>query len=146
MSEVLVLNADWQPLQRVTIRHAVRMLLRQVAEVHEAEPDRLIGVWPLPRVLRLIRYVRDWRHTSGPPWSRRAVLARDRHICGYCGRTATTVDHIQPRSRGGANSWANTVAACGGCNQRKRDLTPAEAGMWPQTTPVAPSWAAMARR
>jgi hypothetical protein len=30
------------------------MLLRQVAEVHEAVPDRIIGVYPVPRVVRLV--------------------------------------------------------------------------------------------
>lgn len=27
--------------------------MRQVAEIHEAEPDRLIGVFPMPKILRL---------------------------------------------------------------------------------------------
>ena len=44
MEAVLVLNADLGPLHRVSLKHAIRMLFRQVAEVHEAEPDRLIGV------------------------------------------------------------------------------------------------------
>src|SRR5262249_56140191 len=77
---VLVLNADLGPLHRVSLRHAVRMLCRQVAEVHEAEPDRLIGVWPVPRVVRLVRYVvTRWRYTGGPAWSRSGVMARDGH-------------------------------------------------------------------
>ncbi len=36
MTAVLVLNAHLGPLHRVTLRHAIRMLARQVAEVHEA--------------------------------------------------------------------------------------------------------------
>ena len=63
MTVVLVLNADLGPLHRVSLRHAIRMLLREVAVVHEAEPDRLIGVYPVPRVLRLVSYVvTRWRH------------------------------------------------------------------------------------
>jgi hypothetical protein len=42
VTAVLVLNADLGPLHRVSLRHALRMLFRQVAEVHEAEPDQLI--------------------------------------------------------------------------------------------------------
>ena len=62
MEAVLVLNADLGPLHRVSVRHAVRMLLRQVAEIHEAEPDRIIGVYPMPKVVRLVRYVvTKWR-------------------------------------------------------------------------------------
>jgi 5-methylcytosine-specific restriction endonuclease McrA len=118
--------------------------VRQVAEVHEADPDRLIGVWPMPRVVRLVRYVvTKWRYTAGPAWSRSGVLARDGHRCGYCGGEATTVDHVTPASRGGRNTWLNTVAACGGCNQRKGDRTPAEAGMVLRTKPSAPTWASL---
>jgi 5-methylcytosine-specific restriction endonuclease McrA len=144
---VLVLNADLGPLHRVSLKHAVRMLLRQVAEVHEAVPDRRIGVFPVPRVVRLIRYiVTRWRYGAGPAWSRAGVLLRDRHRCAYCGAAASTVDHVVPRSRGGRNTWLNTVAACGACNQRKDDRTPGEAGMVLRTRPAAPSWASLVTR
>ena len=147
MDTVLVLNADLGPLHRVSLRHAIRMLCRHVAEVHEAEPDIHIGVWPIPRVVRLVRYVvTKWRYTCGPAWSRSGVMSRDGGLCGYCGGTATTVDHVLPRCRGGKNSWTNTVAACGGCNQRKGDRTPAEARMPLRTTPHAPTWAALVQR
>lgn len=145
--DVLVINADLGPLHRVSLRHAIRMLCRRVAEVHEAEPDRLIGVYPLPKVVRLVQYVvTKWRYTAGPAWSRSGVLNRDGHRCGYCPGVATTVDHILPRSRGGKNSWLNTIAACGGCNQRKGDRTPAEAGMRLRFKATAPTWAALAQR
>jgi 5-methylcytosine-specific restriction endonuclease McrA len=144
---VLVLNADLGPLHRVSFRHAIRMLVRQVAVVHEAEPDRLIGVWPVPKVLRLVSYVvTKWRYTAGPAWPRPGVIARDSERCGYCTARATTVDHILPRSRGGRNTWRNTVAACGPCNQRKGDRTPAEAGMVLRVKPAAPSWASLTQR
>jgi len=144
MTGVLVLNADLGPLHRVSLRHAVRMLWRQVAVVHEAEPDRLIGVYPLPKVVRLVSYVvTRWRHSRGPGWSRAGVLARDGHRCAFCAAPATTIDHLLPRSRGGGNTWTNTVAACGKCNHRKNDRTPAEAGMRLRVSPVAPTWAAL---
>ena len=147
MDNVLVLNADLGPLHWVSLKHAVCMLFREVAVVHEAEPDRLFGIYPKPRILRLVRYVDTrWRHTSGPSWSRSGVLVRDGRMCGYCGDPATSVDHIVPRSREGGNTWTNTVAACQRCNQRKGDRTPAEAGMRLRTRPVAPTWAAMAKR
>jgi 5-methylcytosine-specific restriction endonuclease McrA len=144
---VLVINADLGPLHRVSLRHAVRMLVRRVAEVHEAEPDRLIGVYPMPTVVRLVRYVvTKWRYSAGPAWSRAGVLARDGRRCGYCVGAATTVDHILPRCRGGRNTWLNTVAACDGCNQRKGDRTPAEAGMVLRFEATVPTWASLARR
>lgn len=144
MTDVLVINADLGPLHRVPLKHAIRMLLRNVAEVHEAIPDRLIGVFPVPTVVRLVRYIHArWRHTAGPAWSKAGVLRRDDRRCGYCTSKATTVDHILPRSRGGRNSWKNTVAACYPCNQRKADRTPAEAGMVLQIQTYAPTWASL---
>ena len=37
----------------------------------------------------------------------------------YCSATATTVDHIIPRSKGGGSIWDNLVAACSPCNAKK---------------------------
>ncbi|WP_020523317.1 HNH endonuclease [Catelliglobosispora koreensis] len=147
MTGVLVINADLGPLHRVSLRHAIRMLWRQVAVVHEAEPEQRVGVYPMPRVVRLVSYVvTRWRHTKGPAWSRSGVLERDGRRCVYCGGVASTIDHILPRSRGGANTWLNTAAACYSCNQRKGDNTPAEAGMVLRFKPLAPSWASWGKR
>jgi hypothetical protein len=143
---VLVLNADLGPLHQVSLRHAIRMLFREVAVVHEAEPDRLIGVYPMPRVVRLVSYVvTRWRFTAGPAWSRGGVLVRDHRRCAYCRGHATTIDHVLPRSRGGRNTWLNTVAACESCNGRKGDRTPAEAGLRLHVEPTVPTWAALVR-
>jgi hypothetical protein len=147
VTAVLVVNADLGPLHRVSVKHAIRMLLRQVAEIHEAEPDRLIGAFPMPKVVRLVQYVvTKWRYSRGPAWSRPGVLTRDQGRCAYCGGHASTVDHVLPRSRGGKNTWRNTVAACAPCNQRKGDRTPAEARMPLRVTPVVPTWAVLATR
>ncbi|MEU5882562.1 HNH endonuclease [Spirillospora sp. NPDC047279] len=127
---VLVLNASYEPLQNVDLRHAIRMLVRGVAVVEEAEEGRTFGRYPVPRVLRLVRYVAmRWRHGRRPPWSKRGVYLRDKGLCGYCGRRGHTIDHVIPQSRGGGDTWDNTVLACGKCNNRKGSRTPAEAGM-----------------
>src|SRR5262249_9025127 len=70
----------------------------------------------------------------------------DGRRCGYCGGPATTIDHILPRSRGGKNHWLNTVAACCGCNQRKGDRTPAEAGLRLRFEPPTPTSASPGTR
>lgn len=147
MSGVLVINADLGPLHQVSLRKAIRMLWRQVAVVHEEVPGTRIGPYPMPKVLRLVTFVvTRWRYTKGPAWSKRGVLARDNRVCGYCEGPANTIDHIQPVSRGGRNVWENTVAACNGCNQRKGDRTPAEAGMRLLARPVIPAWGQLVRR
>ena len=73
----------------------------------------------------LTRYVRvpGGRHV---PVTRRGVLRRDNHRCAYCGKAASTIDHVLPRSRGGADSWENLVACCLRCNNVKGDRTPQE--------------------
>jgi 5-methylcytosine-specific restriction endonuclease McrA len=134
--DVLVLNASYEPLQRVSVRHAIKMLVREVAVIEEAS-DGTFGPFPMPRVLRLVRYVvARWRNRRG--CTKSAVKARDR-MCAYCGGTAETVDHIVPRSRGGTLTWDNAVAACLRCNHRKADRTPAEAGMTLLVQPGPPA-------
>ena len=54
MSGVVVLNTDNTALHTVSVQHAVRMLVREVAIVEEAHADRRIGPYPWPLVLRLV--------------------------------------------------------------------------------------------
>ncbi|MCD0483275.1 HNH endonuclease [Streptacidiphilus sp. ASG 303] len=142
MRNTLVLNAGYEPLTTVSLQRAVVLVLQGKAVVEQAHPMRVVRgadvEVPLPRVVRLTRYVRvPFRQRAA--WSRRGVLVRDQHRCAYCGRRATTVDHLVPRSRGGADSWLNTVAACAEDNQRKADRTPEQAGMTLLRRPFEPT-------
>ncbi|AEW93359.1 MULTISPECIES: HNH endonuclease [Streptomycetaceae] len=142
MREALVLNASYEPLSTVSPRRAVVLVMQGKAVVEQAHPGlrlRSAAVEvEVPRVIRLSRYVRvPFRQRA--PWSRRGVLARDRHRCAYCGRRATTVDHVVPRSRGGQDTWLNTVAACAADNHRKADRTPEQAGMRLLIRPFEPT-------
>lgn len=128
-TNVSLLNASYEPLGNVSFQHAVRMLFREVATVEEPHGDRMIGPHPWPRVIRLVRYVAmTWMYRPAP-WTRRGVLLRDGHRCAFCGGHATSVDHLVPRSRGGPDTYLNTVASCGACNQRKAAKTLTESGM-----------------
>ncbi|MFG2646097.1 HNH endonuclease [Streptomyces sp. NPDC048436] len=132
MRDTLVLNASFEPLSTVTLNRAVVLVLQDKAVVEQAHPGLRVRAAaveiPVPRVIRLCRYVRvPFRRRA--PWSRRGVLVRDQHKCAYCGRRATTVDHVVPRAQGGRDSWLNTVASCAMDNHRKADRTPEEAGM-----------------
>ena len=129
---VIVLNASYEPLHTVSIQHAIRMLVREVAVVEESHGERTIGPFPVPRVLRLVRYVvTHWRYAAGRmKYSKHGVLRRDKFRCAYCGlENADTMDHVQPRSRGGRTEWLNAVAAHASCNERKGNRTPSEANM-----------------
>ncbi|EME19571.1 HNH endonuclease [Rhodococcus triatomae] len=137
-TRVLVLNATFQVLCEAPAERAVALVAIGAAEsVVDHEPRVPIrsqhAEIALPVTIRLFEYVYV-PHAVTVTDSARATYAgvfrRDRHSCAYCAdRAATTIDHVVPRSRGGANSWANLVACCGPCNQRKADRTPEEAGM-----------------
>lgn len=143
MTLVIVLNAGGeQVLHRVTLKHAIRMLYRQVARVHEAVPGETFGPYPMPRSLELVRYVYTrWVYTSTGQLActLHNVLRRDGFRCAYCGRRASTRDHVVPRSHGGPTTWLNLVAACEPCNGRKRDRTPEQAGMPLGIVPYVPT-------
>jgi 5-methylcytosine-specific restriction endonuclease McrA len=150
VSNVLVLNATYEPLSVVSVRRAVVLLLKEKAEIVEAAEARLRSermTMPRPLVIRLVYYVRIPYRVSLPV-TRRTVLARDQYTCQYCGnqpsRKMLTMDHILPRSRGGRTIWTNVVAACQRCNGRKGNRTPEEASMKLLSTPAEPRYVALA--
>ena len=150
MTDVLVLNASYEPLRIVSARRAIILLLQEKAELIEAAAQRLRTQgtsFAVPLVVRLVRYIAIPRHRQ-PPCSRRGVLARDRETCQYCGtqpgRAHLTIDHVLPRAHGGTTSWENIVAACAACNHRKANRTPAEARLRLRVTPYAPTRAKLA--
>ena len=141
MAGALVLNASYEPLGVVAIRRAVVLVLAQKAVVVEAGTAVLHSehqVVVAPSVVRLSRYVRV-PYRRAVPLSRRAVMARDRHLCVYCGTRADTLDHVLPRSRGGRHEWTNVVAACAACNHRKGDRLLVELGWRISAAPREPS-------
>jgi 5-methylcytosine-specific restriction endonuclease McrA len=133
MSNVLVLNFSYEPLGVVGFQRAVRLLFaRKVEVVHSA--GRVIRTtslaFPLPSIVRMLYYVR--RSRKRVALTKKNVLLRDDYVCAYCtsrGGSDMTVDHVVPRSRGGASIWENLVASCSTCNARKGNRTPEEARM-----------------
>ncbi|MHB1033507.1 MAG: HNH endonuclease [Pirellulales bacterium] len=94
----------------------------------------------VPRVIRLLFYDRLPKQTLR--FNRRNIFARDGNRCQYCGRSFVTselsLDHVVPRSRGGATSWINVVCSCVRCNVKKGGRTPQEAHMSLIRPPVKP--------
>lgn len=138
--DVLLINASYQVLARIDWQRAVTLLVLGEAEAVENDPERVIHsrhlTVPLPTIVRL----REYRHVpfrpgevAAPSFAR--IKLRDGKRCAYCGGPGDTVDHVLPRSRGGADTWDNLACACRGCNNRKADRTPVEAGMRLRWTP-----------
>jgi 5-methylcytosine-specific restriction endonuclease McrA len=152
MPQVLLLNANYEPLAVINRRRALILMLKgrvESASTETVEIHSPSNSMRIPAVVRLRRYINVPRR--GVRWSRKAVLQRDNFTCAYCGiqpgdrqrgrtmvKSSFTVDHILPVSRGGKNTWGNTVCACPLCNQRKGNRMPHEAQMklaWEPKTP-----------
>jgi 5-methylcytosine-specific restriction endonuclease McrA len=140
VGRALVLNASFQPLCVVPVRRALLLALKGKAEVlhHNGHVYRSENLEiPAPSVVRLNYFVKV-PYRARASLSRRAVFVRDNFECQYCGRPAENVDHIVPKSRGGAHTWDNVVAACRPCNARKENRAPADVGMRLRHAPQRP--------
>lgn len=119
---VLVLNQNYEPLNVCNLRRAILLVFDGKAEVLEANGKVIKSAtraFPAPSVIRMVYLI----HCPRPrvKLTRREVFIRDAYTCQYCGKQShdLTIDHVVPRSRGGAHSWENLVSACKPCNHRK---------------------------
>jgi len=137
----LVLNAGYEPLGVVSFKRALALVMSDKATVLEPSEEIVHSAsdeYDLPSVILLTRYVRVPAGRSIPV-TRRGILRRDNHNCAYCGRFANTIDHVFPKSRGGADSWENLVACCLKCNNTKSDKTLNDLGWSLKSTPKMPT-------
>ncbi len=162
---VLVLNRAWQAINVRAVGLAVQQVMAGSATaldvgldsgvmrpVRWAEwltlpvrpGDRALGTvrGPVraPTVIVCARY--DKVPLRRPPFSARAVRLRDGNRCQYTGRLLGagegSLDHVLPRSRGGANTFENVVWSDRRVNNRKANRTPEEAGLRLRSTPGTP--------
>ncbi len=139
---VLVLNANFEPLNVCTIRRAMglifaekaSMLLNGRGEVHTARSQ-----FPAPSIIRLDRMVK--RPRPQVKLNKQEIFRRDNYTCQYCGSHSDdlTLDHIIPRRLGGRHSWQNLVTACRACNHSKGGRTVEQANMALLSKPSTPA-------
>src|SRR6478735_11991666 len=159
----LILNRNWQAVNVATVARALVLLWNEAARVVDVADYQTftwndwsklrpradegfvqaISMWlRVPEVIALSSY--DRLPASAVTFSRRNIFKRDHYVCQYCGNQPPTdeltIDHVVPRSRGGASSWENCVLACVTCNKLKADRTPDEAHTRLKHTPVRPDW------
>lgn len=138
----LLLNATYEPLRVLSLKRAVVLVLQEKAEVIE-EGDAFVRsantAMKIPKVIRL-KYFVQVPYKARIPINRKTIMARDNAECQFthCNRKGTTIDHVQPRSRGGKHEWENVVAACPKCNAKKADSTMSEIGWELKRKPFAP--------
>lgn len=105
------------------------------------------GAIRVPTVIVAVNYARVPR--KRPKFCTRSIQERDGNRCQYTGRLLRaeegSIDHVVPRSRGGANSWENCVWASKEINARKGNRLPQEAGLKllaaPRVPKELPVWA-----
>lgn len=139
---VLVLNANFAPINVCTTRRAIGLILtgrasmvmngRGVITTISANIDK-------PSVIRLDRMVK--RPRPRVKLCKREIFRRDNYTCQYCGSREgiLTLDHVIPRRLGGVHSWENLVTACATCNHHKGGRTVEQASMRLKKTPAEPS-------
>lgn len=129
---VLLLNANYEPLNVCTTRRALCLLMAGKAEMllNGRGYIRTVRISvPRPSVIRLDYMVK--RPRPRVKLTKHEIFRRDHHSCQFCGKKTKnlTIDHLIPRYRGGKHSWLNLVTACPECNRKKGGRTLQEAGM-----------------
>lgn len=143
--QVLLLNFDQSPINIITIKKAYKLISKDKVYVNyesdEFHEIKLVKeVIKIPKILILKYYIKLPHKKIAP--SRKNIFNRDSYCCQYCGidlcdKTAT-VDHVIPKSKGGASNWTNLVTSCKDCNTYKGNRTPKEAKMSIRSKPKEP--------
>lgn len=165
MSEVLVLNKNFYAIQITSWRRAIGLVYLERADVVDegyriynfsdwCELSKLITNSPsgyittptlkiaIPEVIALRFY--DRLPISEVKFTRKNIYEHYGYHCCYCGKrfpsSELNLDHVIPRSRGGKTTWDNIVTSCVGCNIKKGNKLPKEAGMKLLIPPSKPKW------
>jgi 5-methylcytosine-specific restriction endonuclease McrA len=122
LAPVLVLNANFEPINICNTRRAVGLIISGKAAMVMNGRGTIRTVSqsiPRPSVIRLEQMIH--RPRLRLKLTRREIFRRDNHTCQYCGRHSSdlTLDHVLPKHLGGEHIWTNVVAACPTCNHRK---------------------------
>jgi 5-methylcytosine-specific restriction endonuclease McrA len=163
MSDVLVLNRNYIPINTISWQRAFSLICKESAVALDEDLNRYnfedwfqlsqmrqTGAWKyvntpryhvaVPEIILLLvcdKYVRPVVR-----FNRRNLYFSYGNKCCYCGKKfptkLLTLDHVLPRSRGGKTEWDNIVLSCYPCNTRKGDGTPAEAKMQMHYQPFKP--------
>ena len=138
---VLVLNANFEPLNVCTTRRAINLVLMGKASLVLNGRGLIRTVsrsYPRPSIIRLFNMIK--RPHPEVRLTKREVLRRDNYTCQYCAKRTPylTVDHVLPRRLGGSHTWDNLVAACPSCNHQKGGRTIEQAQMRLLHSPTSP--------
>jgi 5-methylcytosine-specific restriction endonuclease McrA len=131
--KVILLNQNYSYINSISVRRALRLIAKGKVSV-EKYSERIVRTVTkdiaVPLILRLVYLVRRI-YRKAVTWSKKNVMVRDDFRCVYCGTIHNlNIDHVFPQSKGGKNTFENTVTSCVKCNNRKGDRTLREAKMF----------------
>jgi 5-methylcytosine-specific restriction endonuclease McrA len=146
--DTLVLSSAYQPLRQVTWQDAIGDIISGRVEIIETYTNRFItganGSLPMPAVVRFVGHVIKRFVNKAPQFNKKNIWLRDGGICQYCsdvvGMLSFEMEHVIPKSHGGARTWKNIVASCRSCNRKKSNRTPKQAGMKLISQPYKPTF------
>ena len=161
---VLVLNRNWQAIHTKTPADAFCMMASGAATGLDVQGDDFIspvrwdewlklpirdednsvntprGAVRVPTVIVAANYAKV--PICRPRFGAHGIWERDGGVCQYTGRKLArhegNIDHVIPRSRGGASSWENCVLSHRSVNERKADRLPQEVGLRLLRNPTVP--------
>lgn len=140
---IVLLDSNYNFLNLVTIKKAIKLMVKSKVEVIKCTGKELHCGLLLPKVIRLLKHI-NMSLNKKIPFSKQNIFVRDEYKCQYCGKELTsenaTVDHILPQARGGKNSYINCVCSCKPCNQWKADKMLSETNMQLFKNPLHPSF------
>ena len=141
MEKVLVLNADFTPINVTSVYKGFTLVNKGKAEILKASKTPLctgVKEFVRPLIIRLFNFVKF--RVNKLKINRHRLYRRDGHECTYCGsKKNLTIDHIIPKSKGGQNTWMNLITCCSPCNRLKDDRTPEQANMKMNILPYEPN-------
>lgn len=145
MKKVLLLNGSLEPLCFCDENKAWKLIFLDKVDIvhHWNDYSVLVNNRKIsnPSVIKLKEYVYIPAHRM--IYNRDAIIRRDNSQCQYCTIPLhpkdITIDHVQPKSKGGKNSFYNCVVACSPCNLQKADRTLQESGFKLKSIPDYPN-------
>lgn len=147
---VLMLSTGFEPLFQTNWKRALNAVLGGRAEVVESHDFLTIGTTrgpiPFPLKVRFITGIiaaRVRKFSACAALTKKNLFIRDKGKCQYCdinvSLKSSTIDHVVPKSKGGAHMWQNVVLACEKCNQKKGAKLPKDFHLKLSTAPRAPT-------
>ena len=162
---VLVLNRNWQAINVMTVQKALVMMATDVATAMDFSdtgyfvplkwrdwlelpawdqddvirtPTRLVRA---PRVIIAVQF--DKVPLKRPRLTLNHLRERDNHRCAYTQRILKpdecSMEHVVPKSKGGATEWKNVVLADKRINNIRGNRTLEEAGLTLKIKPHEPT-------